>query len=84
MAKPNRYGAAHRAMRAQWDPLVAAGRVACARCSLPILPTDAWDLGHTDGGTDYHGPEHARCNRAAAGRRLGTSSDPRPSPPQRW
>jgi hypothetical protein len=50
-------------------PMVEAGLTTCARCGEPIEPGEAWDLGHVDGDpTQYAGPEHARCNRATAGR----------------
>jgi hypothetical protein len=70
MAKPSAssrgYGAAHKRARKAWEPVVAAGGVCCARCSQPIVPGDAWDLGHVDGDKSrYAGPEHSACNRSA-------------------
>lgn len=64
------YGAEHDKLRAQWAPIVATGRVKCARCDEPI-PADApWDLGHHDlDRSRYTGPEHAACNRATNGRK---------------
>ena len=63
------YGAAHQAERRRWEPRVAAGEVDCARCGQPIVPGEAWDLGHVDDRSGWSGPEHAgRCNRAAGGR----------------
>ena len=61
-------------MRQTWQQRIDAGDVACARCGLPIVHGQRWDIGHAVdralGGTDAHGlhPEHARCNRAAGGR----------------
>lgn len=63
-------------MRENWKlrliNAATAGRpLTCPRCSKPILPSDAWDLGHVvdraSGGTDADGvrPEHAACNRRA-------------------
>ena len=64
-----KYGPAHRQLRAQWAPRVAAGVVECARCGRLIRPGEAWDLGHIDGQLAYSGPEHARCNRATSSHR---------------
>lgn len=48
---------------------VAAGRATCWRCGQPITTGTPWDLGHDDHDrTTIHGPEHATCNRSAAGR----------------
>jgi hypothetical protein len=59
------YGRAHQAERRRWETAVAEGLVDCARCGRPILPGEAWDLGHADDRASWTGPEHARCNRAA-------------------
>jgi hypothetical protein len=74
-----RYGSAHRRLRAELAPLIAAGGVRCARgaeCKWRelvdgalvgglILSGQPWDLGHVDGDDFTHaGAEHAACNRA--------------------
>lgn len=62
------YGAAHRAMRRQWQDTLDAGHtVTCARCGKRIYAGEAWDLGHTDDRKAWTGPEHPRCNRRAGG-----------------
>jgi hypothetical protein len=56
--------------------LVKAGQADCARCRLPIMPEQDWDLGHDDHDRSrYSGPEHRYSrdcseggNRATAGR----------------
>jgi hypothetical protein len=62
------YGAPHVAVRARYACLVDAGEAVCARCGIPILPGDEWDLGHSEDRSSYTGPEHSRCNRSAGGR----------------
>lgn len=89
------YGHAHQQERARLTPLVATGAVTCARAphgqclmrSPLILPGQPWDLGHPDHDrTRWSGPEHQRCNRAAAARignrtRVRTASRNRTDPP---
>lgn len=77
------YDAGHEAERRRWAPLVNAGQVACARCGQAIGAGARWDLGHIDDRTAWTGPEHATCNRGAAGRngKAITNDQPRR---QRW
>jgi len=64
------YGTAHQKLRAQVAILVASGEAVCWRCRRPIWPGSDWDLGHSDWDrSQYMGPEHQRCNRAAAARK---------------
>lgn len=74
-----RYGAAHRRLRARWARKVERGGIFCARCGELIDPRDKWDLDHVDGGRpmEYHGPSHARCNRATNRREADRPLDPR-------
>ena len=58
--------------RRQW---AARLPVPCRRCSLPVLSSQAWHVGHIVdralGGTDDVGnqwPEHAACNLSAGGK----------------
>lgn len=67
------YDQAHRARRAAWVTHVSRGLVTCWRCGQPIEAGSAWDLGHDDHDrTITRGPEHATCNRSAAGRSAHT------------
>ena len=57
------YGRTHQALRKQWAPMVATGRVICWRCHKHILPGQKWHLGHDDHNRAfYRGPEHVVCN----------------------
>ncbi len=68
MSKNERgYTSSHQRLRAQFKPLVQTGQMVCPRCHNPILPGQAWDLGHTGDRAGWTGPEHALCNRRAAG-----------------
>lgn len=74
----------HRGTRRRLAPLVASGRVRCARgaaCKRAdyvdgelvggfILPTERWHLGHADG-ESVGGPEHVSCNTGAPSRLRG-------------
>jgi hypothetical protein len=80
------YGWAHWQERQRLKPIVATGTVTCARAALRqclmssplILPGQPWDLGHPDHDrTRWSGPEHRRCNRAAAAR-IGNRTRSRP------
>ena len=65
----HRYGAAYRAIKNEWRPLVAAGLAECVRCHQPIQPGE-WDLGHDDRTGEIAGPEHITCNRGAPHRNV--------------
>ena len=68
------YDAAHQAERERLRPTVDAGEAWCSEpvCLMPdrwIAPGMPWDLAHDrDRPGEYHGPAHARCNRAEGGR----------------
>lgn len=62
------YGRDHVRLRAQWKPKVERGQVDCARCSVRILPGEAWALDHDDERTGYLGPSHSTCNNRAGGK----------------
>lgn len=84
----------HKAERARWTPVVAAGEAHCAEpvCLMPsrwIPPGSAWDVAHDPSGTRYIGPAHARCNRSEGARRgnrsRGVQPAQAPAPPaSRW
>ena len=61
------YGSEHQATRRAWADEIEGGIVSCARCGRRIFPDTPWDLGHSED-RRMTAPEHARCNRAAAGR----------------
>ena len=64
------YGSAHQRLRATLTGPHQAGTLTCWRCDQIIPPSEPFDLGHDDDDrTKYAGPEHARCNRVAAGRK---------------
>lgn len=65
------YDSKHKAERARWAPVVAAGQAYCTEpvCleqrdghSRWIAPTEPWHLAHGDGQSGYRGPAHPRCN----------------------
>jgi len=69
------YGNAHQRLKKQLKPVVATGRVKCARCGKLIDPLEPWDLGHDDlDRSRWTGPEHRRCNRATWQRQARRSS----------
>lgn len=68
-ARARGYDAAHERERERWKPMVATGLMGCRRCEQVIPPDAPWDLGHPDAECPKpKAPEHAACNRAAAGR----------------
>ena len=76
---PPSYGSGHRRRRAVWVPVVASGRVRCARGAACLRADivsgrrlgglirrgEVWNLDHRDDGRGYLGPAHADCNLAA-------------------
>ena len=63
----DKYGSAHRRLRAKWAPVVARGEaqcseLVCVKASRHIDPDEPWHLAHTADGLDYLGPAHAECN----------------------
>jgi hypothetical protein len=72
-----KYGAAHDKLRARVALAVKRGGVHCARCRLPIHPTEPWDLDHIEGTVNgYRGASHARCNRATSTHRAQRGQHP--------
>lgn len=69
-ARRDSYPPGHARLRKILAPEVAAGLKDCAYCGEPILPGEAWDLGHSENKKYYNGPEHARCNRATTTRAM--------------
>ena len=66
LTKTQRYSTTHRADRRRWEPIVAGGRVMCARCGEPIRYGESWHLDHLDDRTSR--PSHASCNTRAGNR----------------
>ncbi len=68
------YGWQHQKLRAQYLPMVQAGKAICWRCGERISPAMQWDLGHDDNDrTKYRGPEHALAKDCKAGGNRATS-----------
>ena len=67
LTQATKYDRAHKRLRAELAPAVAAGRVSCSRCDLPISPGEQWHLDHVDNGGphDYRGVSHAYFNSIA-------------------
>lgn len=61
------YGTAHTRERARVARQVQTLQAYCRWCGLLVLPTEPWDLGHSDDRKTWTGAEHSRCNRSAAG-----------------
>jgi hypothetical protein len=72
--KSRRYPSSHPRLRKDWEPRVASGSCPCARCGLPILPGQDWDLGHDDlDRSRYAGPEHRYSSDCPEGGNRATS-----------
>ena len=87
----DRYGSAHRRLRAKWAAVVARGEaqcseLVCVKASRHINPDEEWHLAHTADGSDYLGPAHAVCNtsegaiRGNQGRAFLVGDEARPRP----
>jgi hypothetical protein len=79
--RPAKYRGRHDKLRAQWKKRIAAKGATCARCGGTILPGEAFDLGHKDGGKpwEYQGVEHVSCNRRTSAHRAGKRAASEPS-----
>jgi hypothetical protein len=89
------YGYEWRKITARWAAQIAAGTgyctaPTCVMSSRWIRPGSAWDGGH-DEQRRPRGPEHRKCNRAAAARKVnamrrarGGQRPPRPLPSRSW
>lgn len=63
------YGKTFQSERKVWERMIATGEVRCWRCLNTIHPGTPFDLGHDDNDRSIiRGPEHAHCNRSAAGK----------------
>jgi hypothetical protein len=78
------YGRAHRALRAQMAPVVAAGLARCARCGERIAAGIAWDLDHTNDRRGYLGPSHRFAKDCKAGGNRSTCRPRVSVSSQRW
>ncbi len=72
------YGAAHKAEKERWRPIVDGGEAYCAEVVCLeerdgrgrwIRPGTRWHLAHAEGQVGYRGPAHARCNIAESNER---------------
>lgn len=87
----DKYGSAHRRLRAKWAVVVARGEaqcseLVCVKATRHIAPDEEWHLAHTADGSDYLGPAHAECNtsegaiRGNQGRAFLAENDAPPRP----
>jgi hypothetical protein len=68
------YGSEHKRLREAFRVEVEAGNCRCARCGLPILVGQRWDLGHVDGDRSrYAGAEHASSSDCPLGGNRATA-----------
>lgn len=87
MPRPSRqqrgYGREHEELRAALLAALVPGSP-CYRCGEPMWPdSQDIDLGHTEDRSGYRGLEHARCNRAAGGRKAAANRARRTEPHSR-
>lgn len=89
MPTPTRIGGLNRwAWRVRRKAWQAQLPYPCARCGMPVLPTDAWDLDHVIPRRLGHGvgevrPAHRTCNRRHGGQ-LSHQTRALPAPSRAW